>query len=271
MWVDGSPQQSLPLTDRTIHYGDGLFETIAVVAGQAQLLGPHLHRLERGCQQLAIPFLEWSQLQDELLSRSQLLVDGVLKVIISRGSGGRGYLAPHPSYPRRIVISSPYPPYPQDRLREGACLCLCQTRLACNPRLAGIKHLNRLEQVLARSEWTDAAIHEGVMLNLDGDVVEGTMSNLFWVRDGVLYTPKLDRCGVDGVMRSQVIDIAQQQGIEIVLCRSSLDACLQAQELFITNSLLGIWPVHRLSSSNYATGPYTQQLYQLLQQRLSGL
>jgi 4-amino-4-deoxychorismate lyase len=271
MWVDGGPQESLPLTDRALHYGDGLFETIAVHDGSPRLISHHLDRLRLGCQRLSIMFTAWDALTSEIIKQAETLVHGVLKCIISRGSGGRGYYPSHQMVPRRILIAAPYPEYPNDLLSDGARLRFCITPLSCHPQLAGIKHLNRLENVLARSEWDDPHIDEGVMLNINGDVIEGTMSNLFWVRNGILNTPDVAQCGVAGVMRREVIAVAAQQGIEFQEVVSGPPSCLQADEIFITNSLMGIRVVHQLADSRYKTGPVTRKLFAGLQLRISGL
>jgi 4-amino-4-deoxychorismate lyase len=163
-----------------------------------------------------------------------------------------------------VLIRYPFPDYPQEYRSAGVTTRICETPLGCNPRLAGIKHLNRLEQVLARSEWEDPAIQEGIMLDSDGHIIEGTMSNLFLISNNMLYTPDLSRCGVTGVMREVVIELANSLGISvksITMHRSMLE---EGDELFLTNSLIGIWPVVRCDDKVYALGAVTSLLQQSL-------
>ena len=270
-WVDGESHDSLSLTDRALHYGDGLFETIAVVGHQPRLLQSHLERLQKGCLRLKLPFDNWSELTQELEQLAEPMERGVIKCIISRGSGGRGYRLPETTAPRRILLTSPWPDYPDDPLTDGAHLRLCHTTLGCNPQLAGIKHLNRLEQVLARAEWDDPEIDEGIMLNGEGQIVEGTMSNIFWGVDGVLVTPEMYQCGVEGVMRREVLECAQQLGIELSYSSCGFEELKSVDELFITNSLMGRRAVHQLEERHYSTGVMAQRIYRQLQQRVAGI
>jgi 4-amino-4-deoxychorismate lyase len=158
----------------------------------------------------------------------------------------------------------PFPDYPEARSTQGVEIRVCDTSLGCNPRLAGIKHLNRLEQVLARSEWDDEAIVDGVMLDGDGHLIDCTMSNLFLMIEGVLYTPDLSSCGVEGVMRSAVIETAHQHNIPVDIAPLKQTMLEQAQEIFITNALIGIWPVTRCGDYRYPVGATTRQLQSAL-------
>jgi len=261
--VNGTEKSEIAAADRGLNYGDGLFETIAVFFGIPELLLEHIRRLQQGCRRLNIPFNGWNKLESEIEQLAAAVTGverAVIKLIITRGSGGRGYQAPDMAEPMRMVILSPWPERPE----TPAKLCFCETPLGCNPALAGIKHLNRLEQVLARAEWNDE-FDEGLMSNLSGDVIEGTMSNIFIVRDNLLITPDLTQCGVEGIMREQVIRLSKTEGIAINITRLTKDQILQADELFITNSLMGIRPVALFESRLFPTGPVTAQLMSLLQ------
>ena len=153
-WVNGQPAESLALADRGLAYGDGLFETIKVQGGRAVLLERHLARLQDGCQRLKIP-CDMPTLRGELLEYMQQLGDGVCKLILTRGVGQRGYGLPDPCVPQRILQASAVPQWPAAHQQQGIQLFACQLRLSEQPLLAGLKHLNRLEQVLARAEWSD--------------------------------------------------------------------------------------------------------------------
>jgi len=254
MRVNGSPSDVIAVTDRGLQYGDGLFETIAVVDGQPCLWQAHMDRLQAGCSRLGIPLQDGDQLLAEARQEIGQQPRCVLKIIITRGQGGRGYRPPPETACSRILYSSPWPDYPAAAFEQGVKLRVCNTRLGSNPTLAGIKHLNRLEQVMAQAEWDDSAIAEGVMLDHEERVIEGTMSNLFVLQDGQLLTPDLSRCGTAGVMRGLVMDIAASLEIPVTVMDMKLDRLWQADALFLCNSLIGIWPVRQLEDRAYDPG-----------------
>ena len=262
--INGRTTDCLTSADRGLLYGDGLFETIAVKDGVVCHWQQHLQRLQAGCARLGIEPVDEALLAEE----SRQLVEGVsgavLKIIITRGSGGRGYRVPGQAAPTRILQLHDWPDFPVACAEHGVAVRVCHTRLGHNPALAGIKHLNRLEQVLARQEWDDADIMEGLLLDSDGNLVEGTMSNLFLVRDGVLQTPDLHRCGVAGIMRTRVLGMADQLSIRADICQLAIEDLHAAGEIFICNSLIGIWPVIALDARDYAKGAITSRLQGLL-------
>lgn len=258
--VNGKAIDGLSVLDRGLQYGDGLFETLRIHEELPQFWDRHMFRLARGCERLQMPAPPLEQLTDEARQLCEARQSGVLKIIFTRGGGGRGYRPPDEVHPSRIVAWFPSPHYPADYARKGVAVRMCDTRLGINPSLAGLKHLNRLEQVLARAEWRDPAVHEGLMRDVEGRVVEGTMSNVFAVRDGCLLTPDLSRCGVAGVMREVVLELAAKLAVPVQECSLEVEALMSAQEVFLTNSLIGIWPVRRLAERDYAVGPVTQRL-----------
>ncbi|MEW6446378.1 MAG: aminodeoxychorismate lyase [Pseudomonadota bacterium] len=253
---------SVPLGDRGLHYGDGLFETMAVVDGTIRLFERHLARLELGAARLMLPQAPMRVLRDELAEVASGLGEGVLKLIMTRGSGGRGYALPESPQPSLIVLRYPGAVPPVAGMEEGGVrVRLCETRLARQPRLAGIKHLNRLEYVLARAEWSDPTVAEGLLLDSEGWLVEGVVSNVFFVRAGCLCTPLLDQCGVDGVMRQHVMTRAAALGVDVMEVRPCLRELLDADEVFITNSLHGIRAVTQLDGQRaWTAGPLTALL-----------
>jgi 4-amino-4-deoxychorismate lyase len=258
-WIDGQPMELLSVKDRGLAYGDGLFETIAVKAGNPVLLERHMARLGGGCVRLLID-LDLALVRAELLAFSRELGDGVAKLIVTRGDGLRGYAPPQPAIPRRILQGGTKPSYPACNAELGVRLFPCATRLAEQPLLAGLKHLNRLEQVLARAEWQDAEHAEGLMLDTSGRVVEGVYSNLFLLKDGVLLTPDLARCGVAGVMRAELLAQAESHGMRCDVRDIDLDGLRQADEVFLCNSLYGVWPVRALQRHQWPVGPLTRKL-----------
>lgn len=263
--VNGESLDHISVFDRGLHYGDGLFETMRVKDGRIPLWPRHWQRLQTGCTRLKMPLPLESDLQKDIA----LLVDGVaeavIKLIVTRGTGERGYALPARPQPSCILILTDKAAYPVSHKTEGVRLHLCETRLGVNPSLAGIKHLNRLEQVLARSEWQGQEYQEGLLLDIDGHVIEGTMSNIFWVKNNTLYTPELSGCGVAGVMREIVMQLAQQIDISIKIGLWSITELCDAEEIFITNSLIGIWPVSYILNKTFQAGPVTQQLQAKLQ------
>lgn len=259
-WLDGRPTESLLLTDRGLHYGDGLFETLPVLVGRIPLLDAHLERFRAGCLRMGFPLPAEEVLRGELRAASAGQARAVLKLMITRGSGGRGYRPPAKPSATRILLRYPWPEYPAAWAEQGVCLRVCKTRLGTNPALAGLKHLNRLEQVLARSEWTeDQAFQEGLMLDGEGIVVEGTMTNVFASPgEGLLLTPDLSRAGVAGVMRGHLIEQAKHAGVRVDQQRFDLTEILEKREIFLCNSLIGVWPVAELDGRHYAPGPMTR-------------
>jgi len=263
--INGAATDQLFLSDRAIHYGDGLFETIAIRAGRLEFWQRHMRRLNRGCERLGI-----TPNSELLLSEARHLInteDGVLKIIISRGEGGRGYRPPsmEESRPTRILACYSRPGYPAENSEQGIALRYCTTPTSLNPALAGMKHLNRLEQVLARAEWSDPAIAEGLMFDRDGHVIEGTMSNLFFVCDGTLHTPDLSNSGVAGIIREVILELATDMNIPVQCRYYACQDIERADELFVTNSVIGLWPVRQIQARQvgahgWGIGAVTQQL-----------
>ncbi|PIE23783.1 MAG: aminodeoxychorismate lyase [Neptuniibacter caesariensis] len=266
-WVNGLESDQLSVQDRGLAYGDGLFETILIQASKPCLLDEHLQRLARGLQALSFP----DSVLDELRADLKQLVlpeQAVLKIIITRGQGDRGYLIPAVQSANRILLLSPVGDF-TDQRNKGVRLRLCQYKLSIQPILAGIKHLNRLDQVLARAEWDDPEIAEGIVSDIDSFIVEGTMSNLFWVKNGCLYTPEIDRCGVQGVMRDHIIRLATAAELSVETGHYYKNALLAADEAFICNSVVGIWPVIAIAEQAFAIGPMTRDLQQMLSEELT--
>ena len=259
MLINGNPQNTLAATDRGLHYGDGLFETIEVIHNKSVFLAQHLARLKAGCQILKIPFPDEALLLDEITQVSKDVHHGVVKLMLTRGSGGRGYRQPDSIQVTRLVALYPFPDYPESYKMQGIKARFCKLRLGLNPVLAGLKHNNRLEQVLARSEWSDE-FQEGLMLNLNEHVIEGTMSNLFVVKNQITYTPEIKISGIKGVMRQLIIDIAGHNNIAVQEGQLTSEFVLAADEIFLTNSVLGIWPVKSLENKCYSVGPVTQKI-----------
>ena len=258
MLVNGAPVESIPASDRGLAYGDGVFRTMRAVNGSPLHWHRHYAKLKQDCASLGILCPQETLLLAEARAVSRDLTQAVVKIIVTRGSGRRGYAVPDLPMPLRVVTSSPQQVSLNCRL--GIRIHLCRLRVAYQPALAGIKHLNRLENVLARAEWNEADIHEGLLLDHDGDAIGGTMSNLFIVENGTLLTPDLSRCGVAGVTRSRVIELAEKAGIVCHIEKLPLQRVLDADELFLVNSLIGLWPVVNMGSRQWRVGPLSSAL-----------
>jgi len=258
--INGEPASRLDVADRGLHYGDGVFTTLAVRGGVPLFLSRHLARLQADAASLGLPFPGVSVLADEAHRLCVLHPASVLKIMLTRGTGGRGYRPPAHAAGTRVLSAHPWPDYSPEIREQGVKTRVCNLRLGLNPRLAGIKHLNRLEQVLARAEWCEEAVREGLLLDYEGFLVEGVMSNVFLVQGGRLRTPLLDRCGVAGVMRGLVLDAAEEAGLPVEQARLLPGDAFAADELFLTNSVIGVWPVCALEGRPFPVGGLTRLL-----------
>ena len=258
--INGKSEDKVSVSDRGLQYGDGVFETIAYRGGHPEFLEQHLTRLLEGCRSLHIDFQQINLLHAELESTFNTISSdyAVIKITITRGVGGRGYFSDNSAIPTRIIATYPYPIYPESYQVDGVTLRFCEQTLSVNRRLAGIKHLNRLEQVLARSEWSDPAIAEGIMSDEEGCIIEGTMSNIFIVVDKVLTTPLVTQAGIAGVIRGQIIQLATRSGISVEERALSRQQLAQADEVFVCNSIIGVWPVSGITTTRYSVGFITQ-------------
>lgn len=251
----GARSEAWPLTDRGAAYGDGLFETMRAHAGEVPWWGRHWERLARGAQRLCIALPGRERVEGEAL---RLLEgrNGVLKLVVTRGSGGRGYAPPAEAEPTWALSRHSLP---DASPIGGLVLRWCALRLGVQPALAGIKHCNRLEQVLARAEWTDLDVHEGLLLDTDGHVVCATAANVFVLRDGRWHTPAVDRCGVAGVCRAWALE-----RLDADVRRLSMADVEQADAVFVCNAVRGILPVARLGDRAWPSHPQVRALRERL-------
>ena len=251
--VNGRVGTQLDPLDRGLQYGDGLFETMAVQDGRARFLTAHLTRLAKGTRRLALTMPDTDRLAAQIAS-AWPDGRGVVKLILTRGSAGRGYRPPRNATPTCILAGFEWPTWPSTAWSEGVRLRYCRTRLGRNPALAGIKHLNRLEQVMARAEWSDESIAEGLMQDDQDQVISGTQTNLFAVIAGRVITPALDECGVAGVMRDALCRWAAADGNPVIERGLRREELASASELLATNALIGAWPVRELEGRAFGRG-----------------
>ena len=255
--VDGELSDVVPASDRGLAYGDGVFETLAVRGGAPGLWQAHMDRLGRGCERLGLP----TPAQAGLLREVKTVAAGqprcVVKIILTRGSAGRGYAPPESVQPLRMVSAHPWPERIREDQQSGVEAVVCATRLALQPALRGIKHLNRLEQVLAAAELAGHPGKHGVMLNTEGYVIAGVSANLFAVADGQLLTPRMDRCGVHGVLRDLLL---RHHAGRCERRRISLELLEEADEVFFCSAIRGIVPVRAIDEHRWPVGPVTREL-----------
>ncbi len=254
-------QPALHLNEHGWLYGDGLYETMLLRNDSIRFLADHLQRLHAGCERLAMPVPAATLLLQELQMICAGQQQAVIRLTLSRGRSGRGYRPPQVAQPTRVWQSFPVPAANQD----GIKLRWCATQLSRNSLLAGIKHCNRLEQVLAQAEWRDADITEGLMQDTEGELVCGTMSNVFLVQEGRLITPDLRYSGVAGVMRKNVLRLAAALNIESEQRAVRAEEVQSAQEVFVCNAVRGIQPVVSLDRQRWPVGAVTQTLLGALQ------
>ena len=262
--IDGMPADVVSANDRGLLYGDGVFRTLKRAGGVSLCWARQYRKLAADCAALHLICPDAEVLEAEL---ERLPLDCVAKIIVTRGSAARGYAVVPDALPTRIVTSSPLPLYPQSHATLGVKVHLCSLRLSSQPRLAGIKHLNRLENVLARMEWNDPAVAEGILLDMEDGVIEGTMSNVFCYRAGVLHTPDLSCSGVAGVQRERILGFAAELGVAVRVGQLPLGVLMEAEEIMLCNSVIGVWPVCEFNGRVWQAGGLAMQLRRLLEER----
>ncbi|MBP7229873.1 MAG: aminodeoxychorismate lyase [Moraxellaceae bacterium] len=266
-WVNGTLFEQgeiapISVMDRGLAYGDGLFETIRIESGRPVLLPLHLARLKASATVLGIT-CDTVTLEDAFIDFIAECGDAAAKIILTRGDSDRGYL-PDPEAPSSLIfLLYPAMNWPAELACEGVVAAVCQQPLGISPMLAGHKHLNRLEQVLLRQELAGfAGAHEALVSDVDGHVVEGVFSNVFWIQHGIVYTPCLNRAGVRGVMRQFLLQEMSRLGLQLCEGNYTVTDVLAADEVFFCNSLYGIWPARQMAGVECQPGPITRRLQQ---------
>ncbi len=250
-----TPNGDVPVTDRGLAYGDGLFETIAVVDSKPKLLAAHLARLQRGAERLVITGLDFNAIETAVGAASAAFSShGAVKLMVTRGDGPRGYTPPVAQNPRWWLQSFAWTP--PTALPTGAHVAISSVRLGEQPLLAGLKHLNRLEQVLARAEYPATRADEALMLDSAGRLVCASSANIFVVREGKLFTPRLDRCGVAGVVRGALLAGASKGDLPWSITETELTpaSLVGAEEVFLTSALRGVWAVAAVEGTAVPSG-----------------
>lgn len=264
----GRPVESIPIDDRAVQYGDGVFETIAIRDAEPRLWEHHMRRLRRGCERLAIAMPAENILRRDLeraLARTTTnTVFCLAKLLVTAGSGQRGYRRTPPGNTNTLIGIFPSRPLRRAAYQNGVVTMLTMTRISTQPRLAGIKTLNRLDQVLARAEWNSDDILDGLMCDSEDRLICGTRTNVFLVRNNKISTPSLERCGVAGIMRAHIIERLADNDVsclEADIPSSDLD---EIDEVFLSNSQIGVVPVQRCGDRQWPVGECTQSVMALL-------
>lgn len=269
--VNGDPNGCIPLDDRGVLYGDGLFETIRIVHGQPDNWDGHMRRLRRGCTQLRLPTPPVALLRQEIDHLASGQHCAIARVQLTLAGGERGYKRPAAGRFNRILTLHELLPLPARCYETGVTVRWCHFQLADHSGLSGIKHLNRLEQVMARAEWDDVEIFDGLLTDQRGRVIGGTMSNLFLIQKGELLTPDVFHAGVAGTMRERVFRAARELGLHATETPVTPEMCQQADGLFLTNAVRGIVPVSRLEQQSFDRHDLTAQVMENLQEPPSAI
>ncbi len=278
--VNGVLDATISPLDRGFAYGDGVFETCRYSKGTIPLWDYHRERLVRSAARLQIPLDECllHQYLDSMLGclNDADVTSAVVKITLTRGVGGRGYRLPDQIAPTYCIGVFSGNELQTEQYRKGVNVRICDLRLAQAPALAGMKHLNRLEHILARAEWRDEYA-EGLLLDAQGRVIEATVSNVFAVKNNQLYTPDLSAAGVAGIMRQTILEkLAPALGLVCHIVDMELNFLHAADEMFLSNSVYGIWPVNALVDERQSNvvnqQSYTDdQITRALQQQLARL
>ncbi|MDV5169351.1 aminodeoxychorismate lyase [Photobacterium rosenbergii] len=264
--INGKPGNQVAVTDRAMQYGDGCFTTMLVENGKIRLWPFHLERLKETLALLAISEPDWTELTAAVSKLAANYPDkGGLKVLISRGSGGRGYSGSGCEGTQVVVSEFAWPEHYERWQQDGIALGVCQQRLSHSPMLAGYKHLNRLEQVMLKREAEQHQWLDAVVMDIAGNVVESITSNIFWRKGNTVYTPSLELSGVRGVMRRHVLQLVTELDYCLEIVNSPLDSLLCADEIFITNALMALVPVNEINGITFTQrtllGELNKRLY----------
>ena len=262
--INGKFQDSVSVLDRGLAYGDGFFETMfwtlkdeggVVERFGVEFWNEHLNRIKKGCKLLKIKFPKEKNIlhqREKILRKfySSGVKSGVLKMIITRGVGGRGYKFQEKMDPTIIFLAFPRSKFDEKNYHSGVKARYCRTKLSSNESLVGLKHLNRLDSVLARSEWKED-FFEGILEDKKNNIVEGTMSNIFFIKKTKLFTPLINESGLNGVMRQVVMKKSHFFFDKLIVKNISRQMVDDFDQMFLTNSLIRILPVRSLSKKKF--------------------
>jgi len=262
MLINGVASTHISANDRGLAYGDGFFTTAKVVNGKVEFWRDHVERLMRASNKFSIELPSLLTLFTEVQTVIAGVELGCLKIVITRGEGGRGYSAQGCDNPTRLISLSPWPVHYQDWQRDGIHLGVAEFKLGLQPYLAGYKTLNRFEQVLIKQELNALEYDDLIVCDINDHVIEASAGNLFWFTEGTLYTPELSQTGVAGIMRKQVLQRAEQKAIPVALVKTDIVQLEYCEAMFITNALMGIVPIKQFQQRLFSDFSLVQALQQ---------
>ncbi len=269
--INGKPGSTIDINDRGLNYGDGIFETVAVHDGVTLLWDLHWLRMVKGCRQLSLTIPDRETIEQELKLLAKKITKGIIKIVLTRGVGKRGYRPEPEQNCTRILSSSPWPnKKPGDKKGEGVDAYICKHVIYPDPQLAGLKHLNRLTQVMASIEVSNNGSGNnnriGLMCDPDNNLVEAISANIFVIEKNTLKTPELINYGVAGVMREHVLVQARNLDINTEVNMLEVSCLKKADEVFLTNSIIGILPVKTIENFSSRPGEITRKLMDAIKQ-----
>lgn len=228
---------------RSFLYGDGHFTTALVSNGEIELLSRHLARLEQASLQLRFNKIHWQKLQQFVMTLATTIDNGILKIQIDRGEGIRGYGNTVDISPTIFVWLTATNEFQNVLPKVVPRLEVVETRLSHNELLAGLKHTNRIEQAIIAAELESKNLADGLVLDVDGRLIETNKANVFWCEQGQWFTPNLECCGVNGTLRQEILS---QVDNVIVTHKSGLKVIEAADALFLCNALIHMQPVAQI-------------------------
>ncbi len=251
--VNGSETKNISSYDKGLAFGDGIFTTAKICNGQIELLDAHLQRIKLGCKQLALPEPDYMWLQQYITTQATQYSLAVLKVIITSGCGGRGYSRQNQTSPTIVVQISAFPTHYSTWQKNGISVGIAKQQLGISPLTAGIKHLNRLEQVLIKRELEQTEFDDLLVENCQNFVIESSCANIFWFENGQLFTPELTLSGVNGIIRQQIL-----ASVPCKLVNTSITNLPSIEAMFLCNALMHIVPVKQLANRVLSIEPVIQ-------------
>ena len=268
--INGVFSETVSVFDRGLAYGDGLFETMSwrytgKKKNQVEFWKRHLNRISFSCKKLKISLPKENILQshkDKILNKAYRLgiKKGILKLIITRGIGMRGYKFEKNINPTIIFLAFPFRDYPNHFYELGVNTKFCKSYITSNRNFAGLKHLNRLDSVLARDEWNNEKIYEGMFIDENENIIEGTMTNIFLVKGKNLFTPELLDYGINGIMREVVLENYDKFFDKIKITKIKKTSLNEFDQMFLTNSLLKIMPVRKIEKHKFSILDNTRRI-----------
>jgi len=247
-------------SDRAFNYGDGVFTTLLINEHKVELLPYHISRLEHDAAAIKLNIdiyaLEAAIAEQvkaiESASSENASPKYVLKVHVSGGQAGRGYARSEDSEALIRFSQHPYPVHYDSLANEGVAVICAQTRLAIQPLLAGVKHMNRLEQVLVKHEVDDAGANDAIVCDTQDNIIEASAGNVFFYLNEQWYTPSLKGSGVNGVVRQCLIDSLLDDNCALNVGEYDPSYLRNASAVVITNALMGVMPVRQIRMPDFS-------------------